>query len=379
MGQVTPAEGALAQPAPFQQGKGLVHALVPRLAKALLVELVALEQVARGQRDEVEHQHEQRLVLEGQQNAVAAALLALEGVVPHGTGAGSADVVALCRGTEHVFVTCVVGTPAQVHILKVGKEVFVKGADLVQNAFAVQRGPAAGREDTLLFGVAADTAAVAGLAGKAHPGHIVPGVIGQLPVKVADHQALHRKDLGVGFGGADELGQPLGLRKGVVVEQHHILALGHGDALIHRVGKAGVGAVFDQGEVGPAAVAAGLFQTFVGGAVVHHDELEVLLGLGVDRLDGVFEPALAVDVGDDDGCFIHKGYSCKTARLPEQYSTTAGKKKPHPERSAVKWQGIYAASAFSMLVSRVSWFSAHTRMTSPVGATVTVAALAIWY
>ena len=140
MGQVTPAEGALAQPALFQQGKGLVHALVPRLAKALLVELVALEQVAHGQRDEVEHQHEQRLVLEGQQNAVAAALLALEGVVPHGTGAGSADVVALCRGTEHVFVTCVVGTPAQVHILKVGKEVFVKGADLVQNALAVQRG-----------------------------------------------------------------------------------------------------------------------------------------------------------------------------------------------------------------------------------------------
>ena len=30
-----------------------------------------------------------------------------------------------------------------------------------------------------------------------------------------------------------------------------------------------------------------------------------------------------------------------------------------------------------MLASRVSWFSAHTRMTSPVGATVTVAALAI--
>lgn len=67
--------------------------------------------------------------LEGQQDAVAAALLALEGVVPHGTGAGPADVVALCRGTEHVFVTCVVGTPAQVHILKVGKEVFVKGPD----------------------------------------------------------------------------------------------------------------------------------------------------------------------------------------------------------------------------------------------------------
>ena len=50
VGQVTPAEGALAQPALFQQGKGLVHALVPRLAKALLVELVALEQVALGLR-----------------------------------------------------------------------------------------------------------------------------------------------------------------------------------------------------------------------------------------------------------------------------------------------------------------------------------------
>ena len=42
-------------------------------------------------------------------------------------------------------------------------------------------------------------------------------------------------------------------------------------------------------------------------------------------------------------------------------------------------EGVYAARDFSMLASRVSWFSAHTRMTSPVGATVTVAALAIWY
>ena len=120
---------------------------------------------------------------------------------------------------------------------------------------------------------------------------------------MADHQALHRKDLGVGFGGADEFGQPLGLRKGVVVEQHHILALGHGDALIHGVGEAGVGAVFDQGEVGAAAVAAGLLQTFIGGTVVHDDEHKILRCLGVDRLDGVLEPAFAVDVGDDDGCF----------------------------------------------------------------------------
>ena len=97
VGQVLQAEGPLAQPAAFQQGKGLVHPLVPCLAKALLVELVALEQVARGQRDEVEHQHQQRLVLEGQQDAVAAALLAFEGVVPHRAGAGTADVVALWR------------------------------------------------------------------------------------------------------------------------------------------------------------------------------------------------------------------------------------------------------------------------------------------
>src|SRR5699024_11734112 len=48
----------------------------------------------------------------------------------------------------------------------------------------------------------------------------------------------------------DQLGQPLGLGEGVVVEQHHIFALGPGNALVHRVGKTGVVAVFDQGEVG---------------------------------------------------------------------------------------------------------------------------------
>ena len=47
----------------------------------------------------------------------------------------------------------------------------------------------------------------------------------------------------------------------------------------------------------------GLLKALVGGAVIHHDKLEVLLRLGVDRFDGVLEPAFAVDVGDDDGRF----------------------------------------------------------------------------
>ena len=40
------------------------------------------------------------------------------------------------------------------------------------------------------------------------------------------HQALHGKNFGIGLGGADELGQPVGLGKGIVVEHDHILALG---------------------------------------------------------------------------------------------------------------------------------------------------------
>ena len=282
-----------------------MHTLVPGLAKALLVELVALEQIAQRQRDKVEYQHQQRLVFERQQNAVAAALLAFKGVVAHSTGAGTADVVALGSGAEHIFVTGIIGAPAQVYVLKVGKKVLVKAADLVQNAFAVQCCAAAGREDALLLGVAAGAASIAGLAGKAHPCYIVPGVIGQLPLKVPDHQALHRKNFGVGIGGAQKLGQPLRLGKGVVVEQHHILALRPGNALIHCVGKAGVASVFDQGEVGAGTVAARLRKTFIGGAVVYHDQVKILLGLGVDGFDGVLQPALAVDIGDDDGCFAH--------------------------------------------------------------------------
>ena len=155
-----------------------MHSLVPGFAKALLVELVALEQIAQRQREKVQDEHEQRLVLEGEQDAVPAALLALEGVVLHRAGAGTADVVASGGGAEDALVACVVGTPAQVHVLKVGEEVLVKGADLLQNALAVERRAAAGREDALLFGVAAGPAAVAGLAGKAHPGDVITGIVG---------------------------------------------------------------------------------------------------------------------------------------------------------------------------------------------------------
>ena len=96
-----------------------------------------------------------------------------------------------------------------------------------------------------------------------------------------------RKNFGVGLGGADQLRQPLGFGKGIVVEQHHVLAVGQSNALIHRVGKAGVAAVFDQGKVGAGAIAARLRQAFVRGAVVHYDQVKILLGLGVDGLDGV--------------------------------------------------------------------------------------------
>ena len=274
VGQVTQAEGALAEAAASEQVEGLVHPLVPCFAEALLVELVALEQIAQRQRDEVEEEHQKRLVL--------AALLAFEGVVSHCAGAGPADVVALGCGAEDVFVARVVGPPTEVYVLEVGEEIFIKDADLVKDALAVEGRAAAGREDALLFGVAAGPAAVAGLAGKAHPCYIVPGIIGQLPLKVTDHQTLHRKNFGVGIGGVQKLGQPLRLGKGVVVEQHHELAFRPGDALIDGVGEAGVGAVLDELEVRAAAIAAGLLEALVGGAVVHHDEFEILFGLGVD-------------------------------------------------------------------------------------------------
>lgn len=99
-----------------------MHSLVPRLAEALFVKLVALEQIAQRQRKDVENEHQQRLVLEGEKDAVAAALLALEGVVPHRAGAGAADVVALCRGAEDILVARVVGAPAEVYVLEVGKK-----------------------------------------------------------------------------------------------------------------------------------------------------------------------------------------------------------------------------------------------------------------
>lgn len=60
--------------------------------------------------------------------------------------------------------------------------------------------------------------------------------------------------------------------------------------------------------------AASLLQTFVGGTVVHHNEPEVLFGLGIDRLDRILQPALAVDIRDHDSRFIHK-YSCISVQV----------------------------------------------------------------
>ena len=80
------------------------------------------------------------------------------------------------------------------------------------------------------------------------------------------------------------------------------------------MGKAGIGAVFDEGEIFAAAIAAGLLKAFVGGTVVHHNEPEVLFGLGIDRLDRILQPALAVDIRDHDSRFIHK-YSCISVQV----------------------------------------------------------------
>ena len=303
--QVAEAEGTFAEVAGAEKVEGLVHPLIPCLAEALLVELVILEQVAQCQRNEVQDKHQERLVFEGEKDAVPTALLALESVVLDRAGACAADVVALGGGAEDVFVTGVVGAPAQVDVLEVGEEVLVEIPDFVQNALAVEGRTAAGREDALLLGVPAGTAAVAGLAGKTHPCDVIACVVGQLPVEVAYHEALDGKNFGVALGHADELGQPFRLCKGVVVEQDDELAFCPGNALIDRMGKAGVGAVFNQGEVRAVTVAPCLREAFVGGTVVHHDEFEVLLRLGVDRLDGIFQPALAVDVRDDDGRFYH--------------------------------------------------------------------------
>ena len=76
MGQVLQPEGALAEVAGAEQVEGFVHPLVPCVAEALLVELVILEQIAQRQREKVDDQPKQRLVLEGEQDAVPAALLA---------------------------------------------------------------------------------------------------------------------------------------------------------------------------------------------------------------------------------------------------------------------------------------------------------------
>ena len=53
-------------------------------------------------------------------------------------------MVALGCGAEDVFVARVVGPPTEVYVLEVGEEIFIKDADLVEDALAVEGRAAAG-------------------------------------------------------------------------------------------------------------------------------------------------------------------------------------------------------------------------------------------
>ena len=234
------------------------------------------------------------MFLYGKQDAVAPALDAFERVVAHRAGRCAADMAAARGGAVDVFVAEIVGAPAQVHILVIGKKQLVEHADLVQDAFAVQRRAAAGRKDAARALVAAGFQPVAALAGKAQQRDIVPGVVGQFGFVIAQHQAAHGKNALVGFGRAQQLGQPLRFGKSVVVEQRDVFAFGNGDALVDRVGKTGVFAVFDQRIARAAAVAARDGKALVGRTVVDDDQLKVRLGLRPDGFDRIPQPPGAV-------------------------------------------------------------------------------------
>ena len=183
VGQVLPTEFGLVDLR--QGGPCLVEALCVVVAEAAQPEHNDLQQVAQQHRDEIQDQHQQGLVFVGQQNAVAAALDALERVVPHRAGGRTADVAAFGRGAVDIFVAEAVGAPAQVHIFVIGKEQLVKNADLVQDGFAVECCAAAGAENAAGLCVAAGPQTIAALAGKAQKRHIIARIIGQLRLIVA--------------------------------------------------------------------------------------------------------------------------------------------------------------------------------------------------
>ena len=128
-------------------------------------------------------------------------------------------------------------------------------------------------------------------------------VVRQMRLIVAQHQAAHGKNAGVGVGGAQKLRQPGRLGKGVVVKQRHILAFCQRNALVDGMRKAGVLGIFNQRIARMPLVAAGNGKAFVGGAVVHDDQFKVLLGLPPDALNRIAQPAGAVQVGDNYSCF----------------------------------------------------------------------------
>ena len=254
----------------------------------------------------------------------------------------------------------------------------VEQTDLVQNALAVKGRAAAGREHPARLLIAADLHAVAPLAGKAQNGDVVARVVGQVPLKMADHQAAHRKNALVCLGRRQQIGQPVRLGEGIVVEQRHKLALRGTDALVHRVGEAGVFGVFDEGVVCPAHIAAGDGKAFVGGAVVHHDEFKILFGLGPDGLDGVPQPARAVQIGDHNGGFHGAPpFVAKVRRGRPRLPHYTKKRRPGQRPGGGRLRCY--ASASLMEENTVSWFSHITSTTSPDFTVSSLAALAMAY
>lgn len=209
-------------------------------------------------------------------------------------------------GQEDAFVACKLHTVAEIDILTIAKEPFVKPIIFLEDVAADYRAGAAGREAVALTGKEGDRKAEAAAPrhaedeiGIAHPVEIVrPGEVklgtGEMP------------DRGMAVHARKDLLEPVRLCDGVRVQEGQPFTIGLGSCQIVTGGKAEIGFLFHQPEGGQAICAQAVGRA-VAGIVVEQDDFEIAKALARKGIQGALDEMSPIIIYDDDAEFGRLG------------------------------------------------------------------------
>ena len=191
------------------------------------------------------------------------------------------------------------GAQKEIDIFEIGEITGVQLADFAGQAFSEEHGGAGGEKNLSRPNMAGH--------GLIFRNWFDPGLDSVTDARAFDLDALggpqHEGGEKIHFlvlaGGLEQALQPVRLSLGIVIEQRDQISLRLVDPRVHGSGKTFILGKLDY--LWLKRVGLGKAERAVGGAVVHHDGLEILRGLGRKRIQARAEKGLAVIVRYDHG------------------------------------------------------------------------------